>query len=246
MVLGHVAEEEAEEVEVVRLPTKLNRLILSDCADQHRWSALWAFDGQKNIYSPQILFDTNSMTLPVNVKKRYEEKTFNVKLTRVATLNIGDVQRYLQQHSARAPHNVKASLEICLKASLVNDPRCISFGRSFYFPGQAVAQDIAGGAEVSIIAADSRVPEADCLQLRYGHIQSVHLTQNGLALNLDISCAAFLKDQPVIDLLLAISNKTNVNQLADLTERDWKRIERQLKGTEIVTTHLGNKNKKHK
>ena len=74
----------------------------------------------------------------------------------------------------------------------------------------------------------------------------MHLTQNGLTLNLDISCAAFLKDQPVIDLLLTLADKTNPNQLANLTERDWKRIERLFKGTEIVTTHLGNKNKKHK
>ena len=156
MVLCRVAEEGGE-IDLVRLPTKLNRHILSECADQHRWSVVWAFDGQKNIYSPQVLFNTNSMTLPVNVRKRDEEKIFNVKLNRVATVNIGDVQRFLQQHSARAPHNVKASLEICLKASLLNDPRCISFGRSFYFPGQEAVQDIAGGAEVSIIAAHAYV-----------------------------------------------------------------------------------------
>lgn len=141
------SESDAEATQLI--PKKLNRAILADCSARHDWSQYWAFDGRKNLYSPEKLFDQNVTNFAVDISERGRERRFDVKVSLAATLRSSDVQRYLQLGDIKMPHSLIAALEICLKASFENDPRCICYGRSIFFNDQQqTRQDLPGGSEV--------------------------------------------------------------------------------------------------
>ncbi len=49
------------------LPARLCRMALVSCAKQHRWAAGWAFDGRKNLYSPQPFLPTDDTSFIVTI-----------------------------------------------------------------------------------------------------------------------------------------------------------------------------------
>lgn len=131
-----------------RLPTKLNRAILSGCSDQNHWNALWAFDGRKTLYSPRKLFRKDVNNFLVDMSEKDKERKFTVKISLVSVLEVGNVQRFLQRGDIKIPQKIMTTMETCLKASFKSDPDCVCFSRSFFFRDQKNILALPEGAEV--------------------------------------------------------------------------------------------------
>ena len=93
-------------------------------------------------------------------------------------------------------------------------------GRSFYTPQGA--QSLYGGAEVW-----------------QGYYQSVRPTPKKMMINVDLSATAFYESGSLVDMVVKILNKRNVDDLRRIQDRDRAKLEKSLKNLKVYVTHRG-------
>eukprot|EP00210_Caulerpa_lentillifera_P004611 g4397.t1 len=166
------------------LPMKLCRSVINECAIQHHWPAGWVFDGKKNVYTTTEMFPRRKSIYPVDMSGGSgRDKIFNVGVQLAATINVLDLNRFLQQGDIEVPRDVLQLLEICLRSSASSRPQCHLSGRSIYFDDPSVNYQLPGGGE-----------------LWMGYHQGVKLCQEGLMLNVETTCTSFMRRRPVMEL----------------------------------------------
>lgn len=132
-----------------KLPTKLKTTVLEKCAANHQWPPAWAFDGKKNLYSPIDLLQRTAIKFTVELTRRGKEDVFEVSLSLVATVQMTDVLRYLQQGDISLPRTVIQVLEVCLKSAVAHQPNTRTLSKSILCNNPSTNKSISGGLEVS-------------------------------------------------------------------------------------------------
>ncbi|XP_021747336.1 LOW QUALITY PROTEIN: protein argonaute 7-like [Chenopodium quinoa] len=198
-----------------------------------------AFDGRKNLYSP-VEFRSNRLeffvNLPVvvnsksclegNAKEGVEQnvKLFRVNINLVSKLDGNDLKKYLSNEGDNwvpLPQEYLHALDVVLREC--PNEKCIALGKSMYSVSMGGSRDIGGGA----------------VGLR-GFFQSLRPTQQGLALNVDLSVTAFHESIGVLEFL-----QTRLKFLHDLPERkerslttkERKEVEKELKNLRVFVSH---------
>ncbi|KAG2322260.1 hypothetical protein Bca52824_015473 [Brassica carinata] len=164
-----------------------------------------AFDGRQNVYSP-VEFQEDKLEFFVNLPiqssntlmkcggdlrekqpQKKVDKLFRVSMRLVSKFD-GNKQRKEGESWAPLPPEYVHALDVILRENPTE--KCTSIGRSFYSSSMGGSKEIGGGA----------------VGLR-GFFQSLRQTQQGLALNIDLSIAAFHESIGVIALPAEASTK---------------------------------------
>ncbi|KAJ8774532.1 hypothetical protein K2173_016978 [Erythroxylum novogranatense] len=203
--------------------------------------ALPAYDGRKNLYSPvefqndrlefyiSLPIPTGKSSLPFEQFSAWEEKYQQLKLFRVnvklvSKLDGKELSCYLSKEGddwIPLPQDYLHALDVVLREGPME--KCIPVGRSLYSSSMGGTRDIGGGA----------------VGLR-GFFQSLRPTQQGLALNVDLSVTAFHESIGVIPYL-----QKRLEFLSDLPQRktrtlsgeERKEIEKALKNIRVFVCH---------
>ncbi|KAL6898071.1 hypothetical protein ACP4OV_006667 [Aristida adscensionis] len=75
---------------------------------------------------------------------------------------------------------------------------------------------------------------------RMGFYRSIRATQNGLSLIVDISSTAFIQPLPLIEFAMTVLKKGDLRQIS---EDDYKKLERALMGVKVEVTHRDERRK---
>lgn len=193
-----------------------------------------AFDGRKNLYSP-VEFQGKRLeffvSLPVNSsgKSGLEDskmKLFRINIRLVSKLDGNDLNKYLSKEGGdddwiTLPQEYLHALDVVLREG--PNEKCIPLGRSLYSTSMGGANEIGGGA----------------LGLR-GFFQSIRPTQQGLALNVDLSVTAFHESIGVIHYLenrLKFLHDLPRRKDMSLTTEERKEVEKELKNIRVFVSH---------
>lgn len=204
-------------------------------------SAIPAYDGRKNLYSP-VEFQSDKLefyiSLPIpsskltppygemsDLKEKHEQlKLFRINIKLVSKINGKELTNYLSKEGddwIPLPQDYLHALDVVLRESPTE--KCISVGRSFYSSSMGRSKDIGGGA----------------VGLR-GFFQSLRPTQQGLALNVDFSVTAFHESIGVIPYLqkrLEFLRDLSHRKTAQLSGEERKEVERALKNIRVFVCH---------
>ncbi|CAN8235956.1 unnamed protein product [Cochlearia groenlandica] len=197
-----------------------------------------AFDGRKNIYSP-VEFQEDKLEFFVNLpipycKKVMEyggdlqdkqphkktEKLFRVNMRLVSKFD-GKVERKEGKDWSPLPQEYIHALDVILRENPIE--KCTSIGRSFYSSTMGGSKDIGGGA----------------LGVR-GFFQSLRQTQQGLALNIDLSITAFHESIGVIAYLqkrLEFLKDLPRNKSRELSIEERREVEKALTNIRVFVCH---------
>ncbi|CAN6454461.1 unnamed protein product [Victoria cruziana] len=192
------------------------------------------FDGRRNLYSP-IRFQSDRLDFLVNLPlpasssagcsiMPQRHKLFKVSIKLVSRLNGADLVRCLTSDEAdhvSLPQEYLHALDVVLREYPTEN--CIPVERSFYSRSMGEERSIGGGA-VGL----------------GGFFQSLRPTQQGLALNVDFSVAAFHESISIIQYL-----QRRFNSLRDLAQRktrtlmseERKEVEKALRNIRIFVCH---------
>ncbi|TVU46499.1 hypothetical protein EJB05_06040, partial [Eragrostis curvula] len=200
--------------------------------------ALPAFDGRKNLYSP-IEFQQGKLeffvSLPVasaqfvpaeendHMLDKKTHKIFRVNLRLVSKLSGEDLNKYFNEENGGVPlpQDYLHALDIILREGSMENS--IPVGRSLYSRSMGDARRIGGGA----------------VGLR-GFFQRLRPTKQGLALNVDLSIAAFHESTGVIAYLQKRCEflKDLVQMKARvLTEDERREVAKALKNIRVFVCH---------
>ncbi|KVI05479.1 Argonaute/Dicer protein, PAZ [Cynara cardunculus var. scolymus] len=177
-----------------------------------------AYDGRRNLFSP-IEFDKDKLELYINLPiprnnspmaaniEDSEEKfkLFRVNIKIVSNLEGKKLRNYLSKgdESVPLPQDYLQALDVVLRENPTEN--CVLLGRSFY--PNLTRKDLGGGA-IGV----------------QGFYQSLRPTQQGLALNVDLSVTAFHESIGVIAYL-----QKRIHSLHDLSERKTRGFSREEK-----------------
>ncbi|KAL0877657.1 hypothetical protein Bca101_027363 [Brassica carinata] len=202
--------------------------------------ALPAFDGRKNIYS-LVEFQEDRLEFFVNLRipscnilmkcgdlrgkkpQKKIDKIFRVN-TRLVSKFDGKEQRKEGENWAPLPREYIHALDVILRENPME--KCTSIGRSFYSSFMGGSKEIGGGA----------------LGLR-GFFQSLRHTQQGLALNMDLSIAAFHESIGVIAYLqkrLDFHKDFSRNKSRELSLEERRDVEKALKNIRVFVCNREN------
>jgi len=228
------------------LPTAMNREIIDICAKQHKWPAGWVYDGKKIIYTAKEIFPRTRSTYEISLKSDNRDRPFEVGVKHARTIGLRDWQRYLERNDIPKPRDVIQCIEVLLplfelkrtvghqvvlRFSSTQKPNCYVIGRSIYFDDSRQHSMLSGSAV-----------------LWHGYHQGVKLTQNGLSLNIESTCAAFIKPCPILEIMdEAVGGNLNAFRQASGRKKEDMRVsmERAIKSIMIKTTHRDDQ-KKHR
>ncbi|KAF2563968.1 hypothetical protein F2Q70_00015739 [Brassica cretica] len=203
--------------------------------------AVPAFDGRKNIYSP-VEFQEDRLEFFVNLPipscntlmkcgdlreklpQKKVDKLFRVNMRLVSKFD-GKEQRKEQRKEgenwAPLPREYIHALDVILRENPME--KCTSIGRSFYSTSMGGSKEIGGGA----------------VGLR-GFFQSLRQTQQGLALNMDLSIAAFHESIGVIAYLqkkLGLLKDLSRNKGRELSLEERREVEKEIKNIRVFVCH---------
>ncbi|GAB2242032.1 hypothetical protein Droror1_Dr00018807 [Drosera rotundifolia] len=232
------------DVEILPSPSKeVARLIKRKLVEDDSESlsdACPAYDGRRNLYSPIEFRDDNLeffISLPIHTTKSPLEvcdlvgvnhqkvKLFRVNIKLVSKLDAKDLNNYLSTEGldkwVPLPQDYLHALDVVLRESPTE--KCIQVGRSLYSSSMGGGVELGGGA----------------IGLR-GFFQSLRPTQQGLALNVDLSATAFHESIGIISYL-----QKKVEFLHDLPRRktsslnsdERKEVEKVLKNVRVFVSH---------
>ncbi|CAL4940068.1 unnamed protein product [Urochloa decumbens] len=201
--------------------------------------ALPAFDGRKNLFSP-IEFKKDRLeffvSLPAAASARFiaakenghmpgkqNHKVFRVNLRLVSKLSGEDLNKYLNEEKdgIPLPQDYLHALDVILREGAMEDS--IPIGRSLYSKSMGEAKEIGGGAVV----------------LR-GFFQSLRPTKQGLALNVDLSLAAFHENIGILAYLQKCCDfMKDLSQMKTraLAEDERREVEKALKNIRVFVCH---------
>ncbi|XAR65229.1 hypothetical protein NMG60_11009276 [Bertholletia excelsa] len=199
--------------------------------------ALPAYDGRKNLYSP-IEFQSDKLeffiSLPIpsakglvpsqGIMESNQLKLFRINIKLVSKLDGRELGSYLSKEGddwVPLPQEYLHALDIVLRECPTEN--CIPIGRSLYSGSMGGAKEIGGGA----------------IGLR-GFFQSLRPTQQGLALNVDLSVTAFHEGIGVIPYLqkrLDFLRDLSQRKTRSLTGEERKEVEKTLKNIRVFVCH---------
>lgn len=227
------------DVEISPHPSKeIARMIKQKLVETDRNSfsgVVPAFDGRKNIYSP-VEFQEDRLEFFVNLPipssktvigdlrekqpQKKIDKLFRVNMRLVSKFD-GKEQRKEGQDWAPLPPEYIHALDVILRENPME--KCTSIGRSFYSTSMGGSKEIGGGA----------------VGLR-GFFQSLRQTQQGLALNVDLSVTAFHESIGVIAYLqkrLDFLKDLPWNKGRELSLEERREVEKALKNIRVFVCH---------
>nr|XP_043624917.1 protein argonaute 7 [Erigeron canadensis] len=196
-----------------------------------------SYDGRRNLFSA-VEFEKDSLELFINIPVQMGShsissncndnqerlKLYRVKIKIVSKLNGKELSKYLSKEhndSVPLPQDYIQALDVVLRENPLSE--CTPLGRSLYSTAMGGAKDIGGGA----------------IGLR-GFFQSLRPTQQGLALNVDLTVTAFHESIGVIQYLqkrLTFLNDFCELKTRDLTFDEKKEVERALKNVKVFVCH---------
>ncbi|KAK9074583.1 hypothetical protein SSX86_007181 [Deinandra increscens subsp. villosa] len=188
------------------------------------------YDGRRTLFSSTPFQNERieleiKIPLPKTDENQEKSKLYKINIKKVAKLNGQDLTKYLtktQETTNPLPQDYLQALDVVLREN--PSSKCTQFGRSFYSAamGGGGTQDIGGGA----------------IGLR-GFFQSLRPTQQGLALNVDLTVTAFHDSIGVIPFLQKrLPFFTRSKELGlELTVEEKKQVETALKNVKVVVCH---------
>ncbi|CAN7122917.1 unnamed protein product [Brassica rapa subsp. narinosa] len=200
--------------------------------------AVPAFDGRKSIYSP-VEFQEERLEFFVNLPipscnntlmkcgdlrekqpQKKVDKLFRVNMRLVSKFD-GKEQRKEGENWAPRPREYIHALDVILRENPMEN--CTSIGRSFY------SSSMGGSKEIGVGAVGLR-----------GFFQSLRQTQQSLALNMDLSIAAFHESIGVIAYLqkkLGFLKDLSRNKGRELSLEERREVEKELKNIRVFVCH---------
>lgn len=170
------------------------------------------YDGSKSMYTPVHLpFKSKEFSVLLNDERG--EKTFSVAIRHVATLDRKELDEFLCGRQVANPQVHLQALDIALRESLIQ--KYTPVGRCFYTENLGKA-----ALEGGLVAWN-------------GFYQSLRPTQQGLALNVDISTTAFYDSIPVIKFLTMKVPRFEPNK----TLSDASEVRKALGRLKVEVTH---------
>ncbi|KAF5196993.1 argonaute [Thalictrum thalictroides] len=213
----------------------VNRAVMSQLVDLFRQSHLGnrlpAYDGRKSLYTAGPLPFSSKEFLITLVDEDdgngtfRRERQFNVVIKFAARADLHHLGLFLQGKRTDAPQEALQVLDIVLRE--LSSKNYTPVGRSFYSRRLMGRQSLGEGVESW-----------------RGFYQSIRPTQMGLSLNIDVSSTAFIEPLPVVDYVSQLLN-SNVLQ-RPLSERDWVKIRKALRGVKVEITYRGNMRRKYR
>ncbi|CAM9001190.1 unnamed protein product [Rhodiola kirilowii] len=225
--------------EVARM---IKRKLVEDNAVALR-CALPAFDGRRSLYSP-VEFEHDRFEVFINLRvpidapnllcrdelkgeQEAQVKLFRISVKLVSKIDGKELSSYLggndddDAKSRQLPQEYLHALDVVLREGSAE--KCIPLGRSLYSRSMEGAHDIGGGA----------------VGLR-GFFQSLRPTQQGLALNVDLSVTAFHESIGVIPYLqkrLKFMYDIDRRKTRVLTDEERKEVGKALKHMRVFVSH---------
>ncbi|KAI3818224.1 hypothetical protein L1987_12027 [Smallanthus sonchifolius] len=189
-----------------------------------------SYDGRRNLFS-SIEFQKDKLELFITIpippahpnshQNQQKSKLFKINIKNVSKLTGQDLTKYLSQNnqdSIPLPQDYLQALDVVLREHPSSN--CTPLGRSLYSTAMGGAKDIGGGA----------------IGLR-GFFQSLRPTQQGLALNVDLTVTAFHDSIGVIPYLQKRLPFLNELSNRTLTVEEKKEVEKALKNVKVLVCH---------
>lgn len=196
-----------------------------------------SFDGRRNLFSSvefekdrielfiNIPVPMGNLSIPQNCDENQERlKLFRVNIKIVSKVNGQDLTKYLskdEKDSIPLPQGYLQALDVVLRENPLSE--CTPLGRSLYSTKMGGAKDIGGGAIG-----------------HRGFFQSLRPTQQGLALNVDLTVTAFHESIGVIEYLqkrLPFLNDIFEQKTRKFTVDEKKEVEKALKNVKVFVCH---------
>ncbi|KAJ1989794.1 hypothetical protein H4R33_001935 [Dimargaris cristalligena] len=187
------------------------------------------FDGESSMYSPveinpEHVIAELSMEIPRDQMwldsspQDKGPKQLKVALIPIKSIDLRSLRKYIAGR-IELNYEVQSAISI-LDVAFHHRPasKYPSAKNSFYMPEGK--QTISGGIEI-----------------RPGLYQSVCPTQGRVLLNVDVTAAAFYSPGPLHMVLVKCFNKTAPLELLDLTNDEWRKLKKMVKGLAVKLTH---------
>uniref|UniRef100_A0A061QHS5 Putative argonaute n=1 Tax=Cupiennius salei TaxID=6928 RepID=A0A061QHS5_CUPSA len=183
------------------------------------------YDGGKNLFTAQKLpiQDQLSFNVPLEVEGRTKHYTISLKpVKKLDGTNIINMKPLKSGNS----YNLDTMNEILLVLNAIMNHRSansqeIRVGRSFFSTSGSNRKDVGEG-----------------LEIWHGYNQSVHLTEKGPAIVLNLSARVFHKAGEAIDYIADLLGRDITQRRRPLTSFEVKKIQKALTKVRVKVTHL--------
>jgi eukaryotic translation initiation factor 2C len=214
-------------IDKMELPSSKLRVIIKILNKSKLSGHSCAYDGRSNLYAvPALDFGEGQGSYVVEVPGSKGPQEYTVILKFAARRALTDLDQFFQMNIGSRDESVNAvvsALDVVLRtaASTV----FTSVGPNLYASDRAV--DIFGGLEVWP-----------------GIYQSLRTGECGINLNVDTVASAFVKSEPVIDVIVRALGLNSPAELSrTLDSRQRKMLAAELKGMQIAVTHRNTQRK---
>ncbi|KAI8463604.1 MAG: Piwi domain-containing protein, partial [Monoraphidium minutum] len=227
------------------LPRPLMRRVLNKLAEDEGWNKGWCSDWAKSLYAPWAMFGDSSAAAPHETSVRVVvdlpdgiamDKTFKVVIKYAATYDLGSLERHVkgestngleaEEEAAGGLRSALQVLDVVLRSGISARENVVTVGSAVLFnaPGTELYSNLGRGAEAWA-----------------GYKQAVKVTQNGLALVLDLAAGAFVKAGPLVEIMADLLGRSPADLSRGLGERDLRALSRELRGVRVVVERPGGK-----
>jgi hypothetical protein len=211
----------------MELPSVKLRAIVDAVSKTHLQGHSIAYDGRSNLYVvPALECGEGRSTYSIEMPGGREPQRYKVVLQFAAKRALSDLEKFFKENIGvrdESVTSVVSALDVVLRTAASTVFTCI--GSRLYSPAQA--SPISGGAEVWP-----------------GIYQSLRTGECGLNLNVDKVTSAFVKSEPVVDMLMRVLRLTSPGQLnRPLDSRQRKLVASELKNVQVTVTHRATERK---
>nr|TKW34679.1 hypothetical protein SEVIR_2G321800v2 [Setaria viridis] len=209
------------------------RQVMSKLVSEKRQTELGgrlpAYDGRKSLFTAgELPFKSKEfeVTLPGRTERRYK-----VLIKHATSVSLHQLMMLMAGYHTDIPGQALQVLDIVLHDIVLNERNnmeYIAVGRSFFSPAIDTV-NLGLGAEGW-----------------KGFYQSIRPTQMGLSVIVDLSSTAFVRPLPLIDFVMEILNKDNPRAFRSITNMDYVKIKKALRGVRVEVTHRGDACRKYR
>ncbi|KAI9497727.1 Piwi domain-containing protein [Zychaea mexicana] len=194
------------------------------------------FDGRKNAFSPKALPLGEEAAKAFEVQlndaeaqsKRAGGGEFTIRIKKAGEINMEELNRFLNGQTRASNNCLTAVMFLDILIRHVPSTMHATVGRSFFTPAER--RPLPGGAEVW-----------------QGYYQSARPGVGKMYINLDVSATAFHEAGRLPDLVVKYLGRRSIDELRrGISDRDVKKLEKQLKGLKILVTHRGENKRRYK
>ncbi|CAL5072794.1 unnamed protein product [Urochloa decumbens] len=209
------------------------RQVMSKLVSEKRQTELGgrlpAYDGRKSLFTAgELPFKSKEfvVTLPGRTERRYK-----VLIKHATLVSLHQLMMLMAGCHTDIPGQALQALDIVLHDIVLNERNSMEYiavGRSFFSP---VLDKVNLGLGV---------------EGWKGFYQSIRPTQMGLSVIVDMSSTAFVRPMPLIDFVMEILNKDNPRTFRVITNMDYVKIKKALRGVRVEVTHRGDACRKYR